>query len=425
MLDASNGKKKLFAYSAANGCLTNLLETTSFRNSLDQNFYEQVSQADAADVIFVNTCGYNREAEKRSMDHIQEFQSKFPEKKIIVSGCLPRINKEIIQKNFSGPVVPSGEIHRINEILKAPILQPAGLAEEAYALDERELQTRLSSNRFAEALRPLLSKIESKRKRKIEPLHSIIESSSFDGQTFAISVARGCLGKCNYCAIKKAKGRLVSRPLSEVVSHVQKALMEGYTKIHLLGDDIGCWGQDLNLNSSHLISAILRLRGDFKIVINYFDPTWLNRYANELKPLLSDARILCVNIPIQSGSNDILQKMDRDYRIEEVIKNIQDLKSLNPNFLAKTHIMVGYPGESWVHFFQSLKMVFQFDLIFPNKFGPRPGTPAEKMKQIPEFVRRVRYAIISFLILTRHAYVFVTSFTSFSRQRGNQESYGL
>lgn len=424
MLEVQAEKKKLFAYSAANGCLTNLLETTSFRNSLDRNHYQQVSNADEADVIFVNTCGYNSEAEKRSMDHIEEFQKKFPNKKVIVSGCLPRINKEVIRKSFSGPVIPSGEIHRMNEILNEPILQPNGLAEEAYALDEKDLQTRLSSNRSVEALRPWLLKWEAWRGSRVEPLRSIIESSSFDGQTFAISVARGCLGKCNYCAIKKAKGRLVSRPLPEVVSRVQKALMEGYTKIHLLGDDIGCWGQDLNLNSSHLLSAILRLKGDFQLVINYFDPTWLNRYASDLKPLLTDSRILCVNIPIQSGSNEILAKMDRDYRIEDVLRNVGDMKELNPNFVAKTHIMVGYPGETWAQFFQSLKMVFKFDLVFPNKFGPRPGTPAEKMQQIPESIRVLRFTLISSLIFIRHAFVFVKSFARSSNSKGMQASYG-
>ncbi|MBY0552888.1 radical SAM protein [bacterium] len=403
-------KKKLFAYSAANGCLTNLLETTSFRNSLDTNNYQQVENIEDSDVIFINTCGYNNQAEKNSLNVIEDFQKKYPEKKLIVSGCLPRINKQAVQKAFAGPIVSTGELHKMNDLLNEPIIRQKGLEEEAYYLDEKDLQTRLSSNRLLEHAFPMLLSFEKFTGKEFHPLHNIFDSASFDKNTFAISVSRGCLGKCNYCAIKKAKGSLISRPLPEIITRIQRALDEGANKIHILGDDIGCWGQDLNLNSSHLLSAILRLNYNFKLVINYFDPTWMNKYFKDLEEHLSNPKIICVNIPIQSANNNIIKKMDRDYKIEDVFENINKLKKNNPLFVAKTHIMVGYPTETNSEFLDSLKAVSHFDLIFANKYGIRPGTPAEKMPQVHEAIKEYRFKRLQMKILNQHAKTLFKSF---------------
>lgn len=403
------GTKKLFAYSAASGCLTNLLETSSFRNSLDVNNYSQVDSATEADVIFVNTCGYSDAAEKNSLDSIENFQNKFPDKKIIVSGCLPRINKPAIEKTFSGPIIASGDLHKMNELLNENIIQTSNDIQQALYLNSADLKTRLPSNLLVEKTFPLLKKIESLVKFKIQPLGHIFESTVFDAKTFAVSVSRGCLGKCNYCAIKKAKGKLVSRPLPEIISDIKKALDNGANKIHLLADDVGCWGQDYLLNSSHLLSAVLRLDYDFKVIINYFDPTWMTKLFDQLEEHLSNPKIICVNIPIQSGNNNIIRKMDRDYDIETVIDQVRRLKKNNPNLVAKTHIMVGYPNETHSEFQDSLAAVNEFDLIFANKFGARPNTPAEKLAQLSESTKNYRYYLLKNKIFIRHSKVFLKS----------------
>lgn len=402
----------MYAYSAANGCLTNLLETSSFRNSLDQNFYQQTESANDADVIFVNTCGYSDEAEKNSLNAITNFQTQFPEKKIIVSGCLPRINKSAIEKSFSGPIIAGSDIAQLNSILNETVTVNSVENLQGLYLDRSDLNTRLSENKLIEKTYPIFKKVKKIFNDRFKLLDNIFESTTFDKQTFAVSVSTGCLGKCNYCSIKKAKGKLISRPLPAILKDIELALTNGANKIHLLGDDVGCWGQDFLLNSSHLLSAILKLNYDFKIVINYFDPTWLNKHFDELLVPLSNPKIICVNFPIQSGSDAIIKKMDRDYIIADVLNHLSKIKENNPYLVLKTHLMVGYPTESLADFSQSIDKLNKFDLIFANKFGARPHTPAEKMPQLSNLTKTVRFNLLKFKIALRHIQVLFRSYAS-------------
>jgi threonylcarbamoyladenosine tRNA methylthiotransferase CDKAL1 len=405
----NSAKQKVFAYSSANGCLTNLMETTSIRKSLAPNSYEACDSAENADVIIVNTCGYSQDAENQSMASIEDFEKRFPNKKVVVTGCLPRINKKRIQETFKGSIVSTGELLKLNTVLDKPLVQAEVLNKEASAIDPMDLLTRLPSNRMAEKWSPILARLNRAIGLPGQNICNILESMVFDEKTFAITVSKGCLGKCNYCAIKKAKGSLASRALPDILQNVEIALKKGFTRIHLLADDVGCWGQDLGINSSHLLGAILRLPYDFKLVVNYFDPTWLVKFYSELKEPLSSPKLICMNIPLQSGNNQVLKTMDRDYRVEDVLKCLHDIRKNNPAMALKTHLMVGYPTESNKQFFDSLKTLPHFDLVFPNKYGPRPGTPAEKWKQLPEWTKSVRFHSLKFLIHILHTSVLLSS----------------
>lgn len=405
-------RKKVFTYSAANGCLTNLMETTSIRKSLQPDGFEACQSADEADVIIVNTCGYSTEAENSSIDVINKFQMQFPQKKVVVSGCLPRINKNRIKENFSGPIISTGELDQLNTLFPIAMVNLPKLNEEASAIHDLDLKTRQVSNRLAEKAAPYLLALHRHTGFPGKTIVNILESMVFDEKTFALSVSKGCLGKCNYCSIKKAKGRLLSRPLPDLIGKITEALEQGYNRIHLLADDVGCWGQDLGLNSGHLLSAIMRLPFDFKLIVNYFDPTWLVRHYSDLQGPLADSRLICLNVPIQSGNNFILSAMDRDYRIEDVKKCLRDLKRKNPHLALKTHIMVAYPGETHDQFLDSIKSIWDFDLAYPNLYGPRPGTPAEKLPQLNKMTRRFRFQFLNLAIRTLHSWVLIKNLFS-------------
>jgi tRNA A37 methylthiotransferase MiaB len=416
-------KEKVFALSTASGCLTNLMETTSLRNSLLPDFFEKCEKAEDADIVIVNTCGYNNQAEDSSVKTIQDLQTRFPNKRIVVSGCLPRINKKRLEQTLhestvrstisrtvsSRMIVSTGELEKLNSLFDKPLLNTQTLYKEASGLDQVDLDTRLPSNRTAEKLAPWISRLHQKIGRPNLLLVNILESMVFDQKTFAISVSRGCLGKCTYCAIKKAKGKLVSRHLPEIVTHIRLALEQGMTRIHLLADDVGCWGQDQGLTSAHLLSAIFSLPFDFKLIINYFDPTWLVRLDVDLRGSLSDPRLVSLNVPLQSGNNVLLKAMDRDYAVEDALRCLQEIKLRNPSLALKTHLMVGYPGETHSQFLDSLKVLKFFDLAFPNKYGPRPGTPAEKLTQLSEGVKTYRFLILQMRVHLLHLVVIFRS----------------
>ncbi|MBY0470990.1 radical SAM protein [bacterium] len=401
--------KKFFVISSAQGCVTNLLETTTIRNSINPALYERAKNEDEADVIFVNTCGYNDAAEKTSLDVITGYQNRFPKKKIIVGGCLPRINSEGLEAVFKGDIVRTGDVKALNQVLEASTVDVEKATKESSEIDASDLDTRLSSNRTVQKIYPYYSKLENLFGTEFYPLHNILQSLIFDKKTYAISVARGCLGRCNYCAIKKAKGRLVSRKLVEIVDEFQAALQKGYTRFHLAADDVGCWGQDVGLDSAKLLSALFRIRGDYQLIIDYFDPTWLTRLFDPLLEPLSDPRMICINAPMQSGSTPLLHKMSREYDADTVLEQLSMIKQKNPRTVMKTHILVGYPGETAEDFKKSLEILRHFDLIFPNKFGPRPGTPAAEMEQLPEHIRKYRFERLKLSILARHSKVLLHS----------------
>jgi threonylcarbamoyladenosine tRNA methylthiotransferase CDKAL1 len=387
---------KVYTESAAQGCLTNLMETTTIRKSLDGDCHSCENPADA-DVIIINTCGYSQSAEANSVEVIRNYELAYPGKKIIAAGCLPRINNKALQN-----ITSVGDLKKLGEHVSLKKEDELIHFDYSSEINPAELNTRRWLNRLGEKLSPFFQKLHHKFGWPNQVLINIFESIVFDNQTYAITVSTGCLGKCTYCAIKKAKGSLISRPLDEIIPRIQYAITKGYKRVHLLADDVGCWGQDIGLNSAVLLKEIFKIQNDFKIIIDYFDPTWLVKHFDELKAPLADKRMICINVPIQSGNNRVLKEMSRDYNIKNVMDCLAQLKRVNPELAIKTHIMTGYPGEMRNEFLESLEKLIHFDIAFPNRYSPRPGTPAAKLEEIPRWKSWLRFQILTVCIHVLH-----------------------
>jgi tRNA-2-methylthio-N6-dimethylallyladenosine synthase len=185
----------------------------------------------------------------------------------------------------------------------------------------------------------------------------------------------------------------------------------GYKTFHLIADDVGCWGQDIGSDSAQLLKEMLSVDADFQIAIYYFDPTWLMKLYPKLREPMADPRIIFVNFPIQSGSSELVQKMDRHYTVEGALSRIAAIKASNPNMVLKTHLMVGYPEETDEDYRRSLWAIQFFDVILANAYGPRPHTKAAEMPdQVPARVKRYRFLRMKAVIMLRHAEVFFRSF---------------
>ena len=403
--------KKCFVVSSATGCLTNLVETTTLRNSFNPSAYENVATPDEADVILVNTCGFNLAAEDASIGLISRLREQFPGKKVIVGGCLPGINPAKLRKAHPGDTLKIGEWHKLNSILAPDAVDSGRLESDANTVDAADLDTRRTINRLVQCLMPAYAGLSSLLKTDFQPLKNVMHSHSFDDKTYLIYVARGCLGTCSYCAIWHSKGRLSSKGLGRIRQEFEIGLEKGYKKFHLVADDVGCWGQDIGSDSAQLLRELLRVKGDYQIIIYYLDPTWLVKLYPSLREPLSDPRVICVNIPIQSGSSSLVKKMNRKYSVEEVLARIGEIKSANPSLAAKTHLMAGYPEETADDFRLTLRSVPYFDVIVAHKFAPRPGTKAAEIEdQVSPSVKAYRHLRLQAAVAARHARVFVDSF---------------
>jgi threonylcarbamoyladenosine tRNA methylthiotransferase MtaB len=148
---------------------------------------------------------------------------------------------------------------------------------------------------------------------------------------------------------------------------------------------------------------MLQTKEKISIVLNYLDPHWMLRYESELKTLLADPRVICINVPLQSASQTVLDRMKRDYDPQRVFKMLAEVKSKNPGLAVKTNVLVGFPGETWRDYFKSQFALSSFDAIVAMKYSPRPHTLAIKYPdQISDRIKSSRLLMMNLMILFRH-----------------------
>jgi len=367
--------KKVCIISTGKGCASNLMENALLSREIENQGMICTSSAADADFLIIGSCGYSAESENFTLQTLKDFKQKFPNKEIIVGGCLPKINNQELKKIHSGNTFSPGETNLLlshlgitNEVSYAPI--------EGIQLSDDVFYQLPWHYRFFCRTRNLVFKFENFTQTKFQPLHNILKTATVTPQAINLPIAKGCLGTCTYCAIKKARGPVISTPLHEILQMFQSSLEKKHNEFWLNADDLGCWGQDIGSNIVILLKEILSFKQNFTLVLSYLSPEWLIRYKNDLLSLLKDPRIIAVYIPIHSGSNSILKRMGRHYTIEEILPLCQKLKENNKQLALKTNYILSFPNETFYDFIKSCLTMHYFDFIVFNTFSPRPETPA-------------------------------------------------
>jgi tRNA A37 methylthiotransferase MiaB len=399
-----SSRKKFHIITTTEGCITNLLENASYRENLKHQGMSNCQNPDEADVIIVNTCGYTTERENYTTTVIKNLKDKFPQKEIIIGGCLPKINNDKLRTVYNGPVFNPGDINGLNNILKIEASNDE--ISGANFFDVQDFDDLSGDHKLALWMRPHYFKFEKLVSRSFQPLHNILKTVIVNNEFYSIVVSQGCMGKCTFCAIKSAKGSVKSRHLDVILSDFKRGLKAGHRKFWLVGDDIGCYGQDLGTDFSVLLKRILELPDEFELVINYFEPMFFIKLFDKMEHLLKDKRILNINFPLQSGSFKIVRRMGREYDPVIVMDRIRKIKKANPDLVVKTNIIVGFPGESLKDYLASMKTIFEFDAILAIKYTPRPGTGAMMYKDhISAPVQDLRIRVMKAVTFLRHCYV--------------------
>lgn len=184
-----------------------------------------------------------------------------------------------------------------------------------------------------------------------------------------VLIGNGCTGKCTYCLIKLSRKNLVSRMEEEIINDIEKFKIEDKI-INLTGDDCASWGKEKGKDLTDLLRILLNKFPELKFELRYINPERILGRREDYLRLLSHNNIHSVNICIQSGSNKILKAMNRNYTIEKVIEFVKELKKRNPSLLLRTHIIVGYKGETISDFIHTLKAVKHFDLVNTYIYTP-------------------------------------------------------
>jgi len=367
-------------YVRSNGCIDNLLDGKSLRNYFQENGWEVVQNPAEADIIIANTCAFDKAHEDISITDIEELK-KHKKAQLIITGCLPKINKERLDSVFEGISFGPKERDKIKEVIGSD----KDIAwKDQHTIADEDI-TQLPHRKVVHQVSKLKN-IAGKYSKYILPNFELGEITG-DQHTYFLVLGEGCLGNCSYCAIKRAKGTLKSVPLEAVLANFRNGLAAGHKRFILTADDTGAYGQDIGTDLPTLIEKLLEIDGDYKLNIYHLEPNWLIKYVDYFKKVFNTTKIDVIFSPIQSGSNRILKAMRRPYTVEDYVRCIQELRAELPSLKIWNQFIVGFPGETEEDFHASLDVLDQlsFNIVQAFAYSDRPGTTASKMdNHIPE-----------------------------------------
>jgi MiaB-like tRNA modifying enzyme len=214
-------------------------------------------------------------------------------------------------------------------------------------------------------------------------------------------VASGCLSNCSYCCVKFARGRLFSYPPELIVEEIKQALKEGCKEIWITSQDNGCYGLDTNTNLPELLKQITKINGRFFIRVGMMSPTFVKNFTKELVEAYKSEKIFkFLHLPVEAGSDRVLKLMKRGYRTKDFLNIVKEFRKEFPLLTLATDIIVGFPGEKTKDFEMTVKLIKEVkpDVVNISKFGVRPGTEAEKMRQLPYKVVKKRSAKLTQIV---------------------------
>ena len=309
------------------GCKANQYDTQGLREHFLRQGYKESENGGLADVYLINTCTVTQKADSDSLNIIRRARRQNPKAKIIVTGCLAELDAAKIRK---------------------------------------------------QGIRGLLIN----HKKKLKMLQRGI--SGFKGHTRAfLKVQDGCNNFCSYCKVPLVRGKSSSRPLREVIKEAERLVGSGFKEIVLTGICLGAYGNDLKPKTSlvKVIENLEILEGLLRIRLSSIEAADV---SDELIEKIAKSRKLCrhLHIPIQSGDDAILKKMNRKYTRKDYLALIRKLRKLIPEIAISTDVLVGFPGEDELKFQHTQELVKQ---ILPLKvhifpYSKREGTTAAGFK---------------------------------------------
>jgi tRNA-2-methylthio-N6-dimethylallyladenosine synthase len=342
------------------GCQMNKAESQQIAGYLDSAGYQTATSFSHADLVILNTCVVRQSAENKvlgTLSLLKGLKDKHPNLQILVTGCLVDSDPQELKRRF--PHV---------DLLFKPGDYPELIAwgqKQGIPVEQRVL--RYTRNDTWRASSPCS----------------------------LIPIIQGCDNFCSYCIVPYRRGREVSRPLEEIVCEVEELVRRGIKEVTLLGQNVDSYGHDLPghpdladlLNELSSIDDLARIR---------FLTNHPKDISLKLIETIASLSKVCehLELPVQSGDNDILKAMRRGYTVERYRELVHTIRHKVPQISLSTDIIVGFPGETEEQFEHSLSLVqeMRFDVVHVAAYSPRPGTIAwrEYPDSIPAEVKRER-----------------------------------
>lgn len=335
------------------GCQMNYSDTERIANQLEELGYQKTEECKKADLVILTTCGVRQKAEDRIYGFAPRIKKDNPNTFLILTGCLserPDVRERL--RNSVDLWLPT---------IKIP-----------------ELKKILTNNTDLGSLKIFSEEIEPKNYLSLKPKYS----SSFSA---FIPIGNGCDNFCAYCVVPRARGREIYRSYQEILNEIKNLIDQNYKEITLIAQNVNSY-QDGQINFPGLLKMANAIEGDFWLRFSTNHP---KDFSDELIEIIGSNKKICphIHLPIQSGDNEILAKMNRKYTQEDYQNLVNKLRAkINPEsdlpLAISTDAIVGFPGETEEQFQNTVKLfqAVKFDMAYLSQYSPRPQTPAYYLK---------------------------------------------
>ena len=315
------------------GCTANQGETIEMRDHANELGHELALNSDSAETVVLGTCTVIESTQNKMERRISELMDQG--KNVIVSGCMATADSKVLNSKFPD----------------APLVSPGDI----------------------EGLGDLIGRGGCKPEKQESPLSTILPISS------------GCLGRCTYCATLRARGRVTSRSINDIFFKAQYAIDCGSKELLLTSQDNGAFGADSDTSLELLLNELSHLDGDFRLRVGMLNPMLVSGRSESMAKAWGDSRTYkFLHLPIQSGSQKILDSMVRDHSLEDFWEVVDTFRSYYPEMMIITDVITGFPGENEEDHHATVDLLKRLlpDLVNITRFSPRQGTPAAKFKRL-------------------------------------------
>ena len=318
-------------YIESYGCTYNHADTGRLVAILEGLGCTRVGRPEEADAVIINTCTVIEATERKMLRRL----ALFADCDLYVTGCMPIVQME-----------------RICSVCTPHVIHPDEIASRADGVGTRGA-----------------------------------------GAIGVVQVASGCLGRCSYCITRFARGRLVSASREAILDAVRGLVASGAYEIQLTGQDVAAWGLDRGESLPKLLRDIVEIPGKFAVRPGMMNPAAVLRILEPLVDAYESEKVFrFLHLPVQSGSDSVLERMQRGYRAAEIVRIVDTFRERYPDMMISSDFITGFPGETDEEFSQTLALLQRAAFVKVNitRYSRRPGTPAAALKDLPERIRKDR-----------------------------------
>ena len=360
-------KKRIFIKSY--GCQMNVYDSNRIKNLFEPKGYSETGDLTKADLIVLNTCHIREKAVEKVYSDIGRIKKiKKNKHKLVIAGCVAQAEGKEIKKRASSVdyIVGPQSYHKLPSMI--------------------ENNNSFINNDFLQN----------------EKFKKLLFKSSNTVSEF-VSIQEGCDKFCSFCVVPYTRGSEFSRPINEIKEEIKKYIDNGIKEVVLLGQNVNAYYDDSQSGKHADLAYLINKISEFD---NIERIRYMTSHPNDMTNSLIEAHgknfklMPFLHLPIQSGSDKILKKMNRKHNVKKYYKIIDKLKSWRPDIALSSDFIVGFPEETNEDFDQTMKFVnnVNFAIAYSFMFSSRPGTPASKFKKVDLSIKKARLSALQSLL---------------------------